>query len=288
MVQPSAAEVKDHRICALLHASKVTSGREPASQRDGCLRVCFLAAFHMEFMLTPSAHSHTYNIRVSVKYRERRSTHRIVSHRIESHHIASYRIATAPGAIAESRPFFCRLQCLHIRLLEGENPSNSVSLFVWSPVCSPVQGHRHLGAFQSQQYFCLKYRLCRTADCWGTTSPLIAARLDLISRSVHEMNNACCLASGWRTRCADACIACLWFAFDSDERKCMKFTSEVHPRDRIVCMQTVVVQTRSLPRIVCLRLKRGRPQGIHRENNRKHELHTRRSSESFFVICTEQ
>jgi hypothetical protein len=100
MEQPSAM-VKDRRICVLLHESKVKSGRGLASETVA-------SVFHMELMLTPSAHMNARksNIRVSVKYRERRSTHRIASHRIESHHIASYRIATAPGAIAESRPLF--------------------------------------------------------------------------------------------------------------------------------------------------------------------------------------
>ena len=61
----------------------------------------------------------------------------------------------------------------------------------------------------------------------------------------------------------------------------MKSASEAHPRDIYMhaCMHTVVVQAASKkPRIVWLRFQRGRPRGIHREKNKKHELHTRRSS----------
>ena len=161
-------------------------------------------------------------------------THRIASHRIESHHIASYRIATTPGAIAESLPpfFSAVVKCLHIRLLEGENPSNSVSLFVWSPVSSPVRGHRRLGAFSKSTYctvavisFGFEISAFSDSRLLQNTHTLPTDRRSFGSQQLictrNEIKIPTCLANGRRTRCADACIACLWFAFDShrDERK---------------------------------------------------------------------
>jgi hypothetical protein len=63
--------------------------------------------------------------------------------------------------------------------------------------------------------------------------------------------NAYCLASGRRTRCMDACITCLWFAFDSDERKCMKSTSEARPRDH--CMHADSRGSNTQPASHCMR-----------------------------------
>lgn len=146
MVQPSAAVVKDHRICVLSDESKVKSGREPASETVA-------SVFHMELMLTPSAHMNTRKSNIRVPRAQVNASHRITSNRIASHRIVSYRIATAPGAIAESRPPFLPFTMFTYKVARRRKSfSNSVSLFVWSPVGSPVQGHRRLGAFQSQQY----------------------------------------------------------------------------------------------------------------------------------------
>jgi len=204
------------------------SGCEPASETV-CFRVCFPRRFsHGVHANSESArartHARTYNARASVKCcpveSECRSSHRITSHRIASH-----RIATTPGPSPSHAPFL-PFTCLHIRLLEGENPSNSVSLFVWSPVGSP---HRRFGAFQSQPYLWSFEMSALGGRLLGNILRTDRRSLDLISRSLHEMN-AC------RQWSVDTLCICVSPVFGSPsistKRKFMKsIASEAHSRD---------------------------------------------------------
>ena len=173
-----------------MRSSKVKSGREAASETV-CFRVCFLTAFHMEFMLTPRArkHARSYNIRAS----ERQAAARFESVQVTSHHIASHRIVSYrhnPWDHRRVTPLFCRLHCLHIRLLEGENPSNSVPLFIWSPVGSPFSSASTLWRFSKSA---VQFGLSALSGSrlLGTSSALIAACSSWIFISRSKMN-ACC------------------------------------------------------------------------------------------------